>query len=150
MTRLEATAAADEAAIEEEVVAVFLLAGDADNKEGQQVPVSNGSGEEEEVRAAGWLQGRCDYGRGKKMRRARLEVTAAAREDGCSLRLHDEEEEWATLRTDCGKGKQRSRGRRRFLPLLRGGRAAVARPIAGNRTVGGKRPEQQGRMGGLR
>ncbi|RWW70971.1 hypothetical protein BHE74_00021322 [Ensete ventricosum] len=38
MTRLEATAVADEAAIEEEVVAVFLLAGDADNKEGQRVP----------------------------------------------------------------------------------------------------------------
>ncbi|RRT42904.1 hypothetical protein B296_00051052 [Ensete ventricosum] len=37
MTRLEvaATAAVDEVAIEEEVVAVFLLAGDTDNKEGQ-------------------------------------------------------------------------------------------------------------------
>ncbi|RWW52651.1 hypothetical protein BHE74_00040909 [Ensete ventricosum] len=30
---------------------------------------------------------------GKKMRRARLEATTAAREDGCSLRLHDGEEE---------------------------------------------------------
>ncbi|RZR96155.1 hypothetical protein BHM03_00025132 [Ensete ventricosum] len=40
--------------------------------------------------------GRCDCGGGKKMRRARLEVTVAAREDGCSLRLHDREEEWAT------------------------------------------------------
>ncbi|RWW18350.1 hypothetical protein BHE74_00022011 [Ensete ventricosum] len=58
---------------------------------------------------------------------------------------------WLWLRTDCDNRKQRrSRGRRRFLRLLRGGRAVVAGPIAGDRTVGGKRPEQQGRVGGLR
>ncbi|RRT32512.1 hypothetical protein B296_00023644 [Ensete ventricosum] len=31
-----------------------------------------------------------------------------------------------------------------------GGRAAVAGPIGGDRTTGDKRPEQQGRVGGLR
>ncbi|RZR99183.1 hypothetical protein BHM03_00028679 [Ensete ventricosum] len=56
----EATAAA----IEEEVVAVFLLAGDANNKKGQRVPVSNrvrqatGSGKQQglEATTGGWLQ----------------------------------------------------------------------------------------------
>ncbi|RWW44501.1 hypothetical protein BHE74_00049728 [Ensete ventricosum] len=57
---------------------------------------------------------------------------------------------WLRLRTDCGNGKQRSRGLHRFLRLLRGGRAVVAGLIAGDRTAGGKRPEQQGRVGGPR
>ncbi|RWW21463.1 hypothetical protein GW17_00014387 [Ensete ventricosum] len=57
---------------------------------------------------------------------------------------------WLRLRTDRGNGKQRSRGLRRFLRLLRGGRAVVAGLIAGDRTAGGKRPEQQGRVGGPR
>ncbi|RWW43469.1 hypothetical protein BHE74_00050880, partial [Ensete ventricosum] len=122
----------NEAAIKEEVVAVFLLAGDADNKEGQRVPVSNrvrrgrGSGSSRVRRAAdsgeGWLrllatigQG-CDRGgcKGKKMRRARLEATTAARGDGCSLRLrlHDGEEKWATV-TRLRAGRQQRQGKRR-------------------------------------
>ncbi|RWV84792.1 hypothetical protein GW17_00053467 [Ensete ventricosum] len=111
ITRLEVVATTNEAAIEEEVVAVFLLAGDADNKEGSGFRRATGSGEEEEVGAAGsgegWLRLLVTVGqgydrggcRGKKMRRAQLEATAAAREDGCSLRLrlHDGEEEWVTV-----------------------------------------------------
>ncbi|RZS14392.1 hypothetical protein BHM03_00046063 [Ensete ventricosum] len=120
------------AAIKEEVVVVFLLTGDADNKEGQRVSASNGvrrgrgSGSSRVRRAAGssegWLrslatvgQG-CDRGgcRGKKMRRARLEATVAASGDGCSLRLrlHDGEEKWATV-TRLRAGRQQRQGKRR-------------------------------------
>ncbi|RWW07043.1 hypothetical protein GW17_00029593 [Ensete ventricosum] len=55
---------------------------------------------------------------------------------------------WSRLRMDYGNGKQRSRGRCRFLRLLRGGRTTMAGPIAGDRTASGKRPKQQGRVGG--
>ncbi|RWW55417.1 hypothetical protein BHE74_00037978 [Ensete ventricosum] len=57
---------------------------------------------------------------------------------------------WSRLRMDNGNGKQRSRGRRHFLRLLRGGRTTMAGPIAGDRTAIGKRPEQQGHVGGPR
>ncbi|RWW52653.1 hypothetical protein BHE74_00040910 [Ensete ventricosum] len=58
---------------------------------------------------------------------------------------------WLRLWTNCDNRKQRgSRGRHHFLQLLIGGRAIVAGPIAGDRTIGGKRPEKQGRVGGLR
>ncbi|RRT42130.1 hypothetical protein B296_00038223 [Ensete ventricosum] len=58
---------------------------------------------------------------------------------------------WLRLWTNCDNRKQRrSRGRRRFLQLLRGGHTTVAGPIAGDRTTSGKRPEQQGLVGGLR
>ncbi|RWV77047.1 hypothetical protein GW17_00062176 [Ensete ventricosum] len=99
ITRLEATAAANEAAIEEEVVVVFLLAGDANNNEGSGFRRGRGSGSSRVRQAAGsgegslWLRATvgqgCDRGgcRGKKIRRARLEVTVAAREDGCNLHL---------------------------------------------------------------
>ncbi|RWV91662.1 hypothetical protein GW17_00046039 [Ensete ventricosum] len=61
-----------------------------------------------------WTRGgcsRCGCGRGKKMRRVRLEVTAAAREDGYNLQSHDREEEWATM-TQLRAGRQHQRGRR--------------------------------------
>ncbi|RZR71686.1 hypothetical protein BHM03_00006358 [Ensete ventricosum] len=48
------------------------------------------------------------------MRRARLEVTAAAREDSCSLRLrlHDGEKEWVTV-TRLRAGRQQRKWKRR-------------------------------------
>ncbi|RRT42129.1 hypothetical protein B296_00038224 [Ensete ventricosum] len=96
---------------------MFLLVRDANNKEGQWVSTSNGvrrgrgSGSSRVRKVAGsgegWLRllaivgqgydrggyGRCNCGRGKKIRKARLEATTTAREDGCCLRLHDGEEE---------------------------------------------------------
>ncbi|RWV81122.1 hypothetical protein GW17_00057487 [Ensete ventricosum] len=101
---------------------------------------ATGSGEEEEVGATGsgegWLRllatvGQCcDRGgcRGKKMRRARLEETTAARGDGCNLRLRlydDGEEEWATV-TRLRVGRQQRQGkRRRQRGSGRGGWAAL-------------------------
>ncbi|RZS18022.1 hypothetical protein BHM03_00050275 [Ensete ventricosum] len=77
--------------------------------------------EEEEAGAAGYGKqrgydkggySRCGCGRGKKMRRARLEATTTAWEDGCSLRSHDGEEEWATVMR-LRAGRQQRQGKRR-------------------------------------
>ncbi|RRT50285.1 hypothetical protein B296_00051869 [Ensete ventricosum] len=50
-----------------------------------------------------------------------------------------EEQRWPMERgSDCCGNRLKSRGRRRLLQLLRGGRAAAARPIAGDCTTSTK------------